>query len=298
MGIDPKPRAEVDIDASLVRRLLREQHPDLADRALTQIGEGWDNTLFRLGSDLVVRLPRRAVAAVLVEHEQRWLPMLSGTLALPIPLPIRVGIAGCGYPWPWSVMPWFAGESALTQPPLDRSSAAADVGAFLRTLHRPAPGDVPANPWRTSLESRTSTMIERLQRIDGIVDRAAVVALWDRVLSTRPWAGPPLWIHADLHPGNLVVNDRRVSAVIDFGDLTSGDPATDLSVAWMLFPPVLRPSFREAARDTFSAIDDDTWMRARGWALTLGVAYLAYSHDDEAMGVLGKSTISAALEGA
>jgi len=297
VALEPKPRAEVDIDASLARALLREQHPDLADLSLTQIGEGWDNTLFRLGSDLVVRLPRRAVAAALVEHEQRWLPILASRLPLPIPLPVRIGIAGCGYPWPWSVVPWFAGECALVQPPLDLSSAAPDLGAFLRTLHRPAPADVPVNPWRASLESRTSVMVERLQRIDGIVDRAAVAALWDRVLATPSWPGPPLWIHGDLHPGNLVVHDRRVSAVIDFGDLTSGDPATDLSVAWMLFPPALRPHFREAARNNFHAVDDDTWMRARGWALTLGVAYLSYSHDDEAMGALGKATIIAALEG-
>ena len=296
MSLDPKPRAEVDIDAALARRLLREQHADLADLALTQVGEGWDNTLFRLGPDLAVRLPRRAVAAVLVEYEQRWLPMLSSRLPLPIPTPMRVGVPGCGFPWSWSVVPWFAGECALIQPPLDLASAAADLGAFLRSLHQPAPAGVQANPWRASLESRTPLMIERLQRLDGIVDRAAVVALWDRVLATPSWSGPALWIHADLHPGNIVVNGRRLSAVIDFGDLTSGDPATDLSVAWMLLPPVLRPDFRAAARNAFNAIDDNTWMRARGWALTLGVAYLVYSHDDEAMGVLGKATINAALE--
>jgi aminoglycoside phosphotransferase (APT) family kinase protein len=297
VGPDPKPRAEVDIHASLVRELLREQHPDLADRALTEVGEGWDNTLFRLGSDLAVRLPRRAVSAVLVEHEQRWLPTLS-RLPLPIPAPVRIGVPGCGYPWSWSVVPWFDGTCALMQPPLDPAPAADDLGAFLQSLHQPAPADVPANPWRASLDSRTSLMTERLQRVDGVVDGHAVVALWDRALSAPSWPGPPLWIHGDLHPGNLVVNARRLSAVIDFGDLTSGDPATDLSVAWMLFPPALRPKFREAARNAFNPIDDHTWMRARGWALTLGLAYLAYSEDDEAMGVLGKATIAAALEGA
>ena len=297
MGINPKPRAEVDIDASLVRELLREQHPDLADHTLNQIGEGWDNTLFRLGSDLVVRMPRRAVSAVLVEKEQRWLPILSQTLPLPIPTPVRIGVPGCGYPWPWSVVPWFAGECALTQPLLDQAWAAADLGAFLQSLHQPAPAGVPANPWRVSLDSRTSLMGERLQRVAGLIDRDAVVALWDRVLSAPPWPGPPLWIHGDLHPGNLVVNDRRLSAIVDFGDLTSGDPATDLSVAWMLLPPALRPAFREAARNTFNPIDDDTWMRARGWALTLGLAYLAHSQDDKAMGALGKATITATLVG-
>lgn len=297
MSLEPKPRAEVAVDNALVRALLSDQHPDLANLELSRVGAGWDNTLFRLGADLAVRLPRRAASAVLVEYEQRWLPLLSSKVPLPIPAPVRVGRPGSGYPWSWSVVPWFAGECALMQPPLDLASAAADLGAFLRSLHQPAPADVPANPWRTSLDSRTSLMTERLQRVGGLVDRTAVAALWDRVLSAPSWSGPPLWIHGDLHPGNLVVNGRRLSAVIDFGDLTSGDPATDLSVAWMLLPPALRPNFREAARNAFNPIDDNTWMRARGWALTLGLAYLAYSHDDEEMGVLGTAAIDAALEG-
>ena len=138
-------------------------------------------------------------------------------------------------------------------------------------------------------------MQDNLQQLDGLVDRGAVLALWERVLSTPPWSGPPLWIHGDLHPGNLLVSDGRLSAVIDFGDLAAGDPATDLSVAWMLLPSSARQAFLTSARDEFNPLDDHTLMRARGWALALGLVFLANSRDNEAMTALGRATIDNAL---
>jgi aminoglycoside phosphotransferase (APT) family kinase protein len=119
--------------------------------------------------------------------------------------------------------------------------------------------------------------------------------LWERVLSTAPWTGPALWIHGDLHPGNLLIEGGRLSAVIDFGDLAAGDPATDLAIAWMLLPPSARRAFRASARVESDPLDDDTWMRARGWSLALGLAYLAASRDDDAMKALGRTAIDAAL---
>lgn len=119
--------------------------------------------------------------------------------------------------------------------------------------------------------------------------------LWERVLSTPAWPGPSLWIHGDLHPGNLLVKDGRLSAVIDFGDLAAGDPGTDLAVVWMLVPQSDQSTFRAVVRERFDAFDEGTWDRALGWALALGVAYLAASRDDEAMGRLGRATINAAL---
>src|SRR5262245_40482851 len=147
MTIAPKPPAEVSIDSSLVRALLDEQHADLASFALADIGEGWDNRMFRLGEDLAVRIPRRAVAAVLIEQEQRWLPRLSERLPLPIPAPVRIGRPGCGFPWAWSVVPWFPGQSALLAPS-DPMMTAVALGHFLQLLHQPAPEDAPHNPWR------------------------------------------------------------------------------------------------------------------------------------------------------
>ncbi len=296
MTIGTKPPADVTIDPSLVRALIREQHADLAHLALTDIGEGWDNRLFRLGDELIVRIPRRAASAALVEHEQRWLPQLSPSLPLPIPVPLRIGRPGCGFPWSWSVVPWLPGQSALVAPPQDVATTAVALGQFLRALHQPAPEDAPRNQWRgVPLAARGKIIGEHLQQANGLVDRAAVLALWERVLSARPWAGPPLWIHGDLHPGNLLISANRLTAVIDFGDLAAGDPATDLSVAWMWLSPSARLAFRASARELLDPIDDDTWVRARGWALALGLAYLASSRDDELMGALGRATIESAL---
>ena len=296
MTIGAKPPAEVTIDPSLVRALIQEQHSDLAHLELNDFGEGWDNRLFRLGNELIVRVPRRAVSAPLIEQEQRWLPRLAPSLPVPVPVPLRVGRPGRGYPWSWSVVPWFPGQSALLAPIEDYATAATALGKFLRALHQSAPQDAPHNPWRSiPLAARTSSLREHLQQVDGLVDRVAVLALWERVLSTRPYAGPPSWIHGDLHPGNLLLSGGRLTAVLDFSDLAAGDPATDFSVAWMWLPPSAWSIFRASARGAFDPLDDDTWMRARGWALALGLVHLASSRDDELMRALGRATIDAAL---
>ena len=153
-----KPTAEVTIDTSVVRSLLQEQHADLAHLPLIEVGEGWDNKLFRLGGDLAVRIPRRAASATLIEHEQRWLPRLAPQLPLPVPAPLRVGRKGSGFPWSWSVVRWFPGQSALLAPPQDVATTAVALGRFLRALHQPAPENAPHNPWRgVPLAARTKT---------------------------------------------------------------------------------------------------------------------------------------------
>jgi aminoglycoside phosphotransferase (APT) family kinase protein len=296
MRIRAKPPAEVAIDAPLIRALLEEQHADLAHLPLVEVGEGWDNTLFRLGDRLIVRVPRRQASALLIEHEQQWLPRLSPRLPLPVPVPLRVGRPGCGFPWSWLVAAWLPGQSALRAPPQDLEATAASLGQFLRALHQPAPRGAPRNPWRgVALAARAMALHEHLQQLEPLVDRDAALDLWERALATPAWSGPPLWLHGDLHPGNLLVDGGRLSAVVDFGDLAAGDPATDLSVAWMLVPASLRSTFLASARTDVAPIDEEMVMRARGWALALGLAYLANSRDDEAMGALGRTTIEAAL---
>jgi aminoglycoside phosphotransferase (APT) family kinase protein len=295
MTTGTKPPAEITIEPSLVHALLQEQHADLAHLALIDIGEGWDNKVFRLGDALAVRLPRRAASAALIEQEQRWLPRLSPQLPLPVPVPLRIGRPGSGFPWSWSVVPWFAGESALLAPPQDPAPTIAALRQFLRALHQPAPDDAPHNPWRgVPLATRTERVREHVRQLDGLVDGIAVLDLWKHVASAAPWSGPPMWIHGDLHPGNLLIRAGQLSAVIDFGDLAAGDPATDLSVAWM-FPPSARTIFFASRGPQLHANDEDTWVRARGWALALGLTYLANSSDDVAMGALGQATIDAAL---
>ena len=296
MTIDGMPAAEFDIDAALIRALLNAQHPDLANLPLVDVGAGWDNKLYRLGENLAVRLPRRAAAAGLIEHEQRWLSELAPQLPLPVPVPVRIGRPGCGYPWSWSVTPWLIGYSAAIAPPHDAATAAIELGAFLCSLHQPAPSDAPRNAVRgVPLSHRTRVVHDRVRQLHTLVDSAALLDLWSHLVKTPPWTRPLLWIHGDFHPGNLLVSEGRLTAVIDFGDLCAGDPATDLSVAWMLLPSSARPTFRAAAGRSSGWIDDHTWMRARGWALVLGLAFLASSRDNAVLGALGRATVEAAL---
>jgi aminoglycoside phosphotransferase (APT) family kinase protein len=290
------PPADVDITPSLVRLLLKEQHPELADLPLVDSGNGWDNKVYRLGDGLAVRLPRRSAAASLVEHEQRWLPELAPRLPIAIPIPIRTGRPGCGYPWAWSITPWFEGTSAVSSPLRDPHTAAVELAAFVSALHLPAPHDAPRNPFRgVPLANRTPSIDERVAQLDGIVDSGAVMRIWDAALHARKWSGPPVWIHGDLHPANLLVLDAHITAVLDFGDLTAGDPATDLSVAWLLLPSPARATLREATREMGEAIDDDTWTRARGWALLFGLIFLSSSRDDEVMRAMGRRTLDRVL---
>ena len=292
MTIGTKPAADVIVDPSLVQALLQEQHPDLAHLVPVKVAEGWDNALFRLGDELAVRLPRRAASAKLIEHEQRWLPQLSRRLPVPVPVPVRVGVPGPMFGWSWSVVRWLPGQSLLHAVSPDPGATGAVLERFLRALHQPAPMDAPRNPWRgVPLEARTAALHKHLQQLDGVVDRTAVLSLWDRALSAPPWPGPPLWLHGDLHPGNLLVSDGHLSGVIDFGDLTSRRSGDGPPCLWML-PRWMRWRFEAWAGEEPDALR----MRARGWALALGLAYLAQSRDDAAMAALGQRTINAALD--
>ena len=291
MPASEQPAAEVDIDVALVRRLLEEQHPDLASLELELVAFGWDNVMFRLGDELSVRLPRRQVAASLIEHEQRWLPVLAPRLPVPIPLPLRIGVPGAGFPWRWSVCPWLPGSMAATSADIDCAGLADDLADFIAPLHRAAPGDAPVNPVRgVPLLDRDVSTRTRLEQVHDLVDGPAVLALWEVACATPPWDRPPVWLHGDLHPANLLVEGGRLSAVIDFGDITAGDPATDLAVAWMVLPVAERERFRDRL-----AVDDDTWSRARGWATSLGVAYVSSSADAPVITAIGRRTLQALL---
>jgi aminoglycoside phosphotransferase (APT) family kinase protein len=287
------PTAEVSVSPELVRLLLADQHPELAGLDIEVLANGWDNLVCRLGCDHLVRLPRRAAAAGLVAHEQRWLPGLAEQLPLPVPAPERIGRPGRGYPWAWSVVPYLPGEIAARTPPADPGETALALGAFLAALHRPAPAEAPANPVRgIPLAGRAAGVLAHLPHLDDPDERAAALRVWESAAAAPAWAGPPVWLHGDLHPANLLVDRGRLSAVIDFGDITAGDPATDLSVAWMLLPAPRREEFRRA----YGRADDDTWARARGWALSLALVFLTHSADNPLMAGIGRRTLNAVLD--
>ncbi len=294
------PAAEVAISAALVRRLLDEQHPDLADLAIVEYANGWDNALYRLGSELLVRLPRRALSAGLIENEQRWLPVLRPRLPVPIPVPVRVGVPGAGFPWAWSIVPWVGGEP-VGPGPVDgeRGSAelARDLGGFLAALHVPAPADAPPNPFRAvPLAERSPAALDRLQALgEGLGAADHVLRCWCAAAGEQPWIGPPMWAHGDLHPLNILHRGGRLVSVIDFGDITAGDPAGDLGVAWMLFDEPERAVFRRAADTAGRRIDRAMWSRARGNALAFALAVLQSSADNPALEQIGRSTLAAVL---
>jgi len=286
-----RPAAEHAIDETLVRGLLADQHPDLADLPLREVASGWDNVIYRLGERWSVRLPRRALGARLIEHEQRWLPELAPRLPLPVPVPVRRGRPGRGYPWRWSVCAWLEGDTAADAS-LDLPQAMRDMAGFVAALHAPAAADAPPNPYRGgALSSRSDLLRQHLAVLGGALDGRAVRERWEHALAAPAHEGPPRWLHGDLHPANLVVRDARLAGVLDFGDLTGGDPATDLAVAWMLLPAGLRRRFRVEVGD----VDDATWRRARGWALSHAVACLASSSDDARMRGVGARTLAGVL---
>lgn len=287
------PAAEVEIDATLVRNLLRAQRPDLADQPIDQIAFGWDNVSFRVGADLVARLPRRALAADLIANEARWLPELATRLPLPVPVPVFLGAAGQGYPWQWLIAPLLPGQPASTAVSIDYRACAESLGSFLASLHVSAPEEAPENPFRgVPLSDRDRVTRERLEILSDDVDIARLEVLWEQALSTPQHSGELVWLHGDPHPGNFLIDDGRLSGVIDFGDITAGDPATDLAIVWSLLPS----DHHEVFWLSYGNVGEALRIRARGWALSLGTAYLACSADNPTMATIGAQTIRAVLD--
>ena len=230
------------------------------------MGSGWDNVMMRLGTHLLVRLPRRAIAAILIEEEQRWLPELSSRLPIDVPVPVHVGRSSRDYPWPWSIVRWLPGEGADRSPP--DADESCRLASFLSCLHQAAPAGARVNPVRgVPLATRADQLGERMERLAWTTDAItpAVRAAWHSALAASP-DYEPLWLHGDLHPLNILVRQGRITGIIDWGDLTAGDVATDLAVFWMLFD---EPT-RERALAAYGRIDNPMRARAMGWAVLFG----------------------------
>jgi len=264
--IDAEVDAGVEITADLVRDLLKEQHPDLAGLAVREVAGGWGNQMWRLGDELAVRVQRMETQPGPQLKERRWLPLLAPRLPLPVPVPVRDGAPSERFPKMWTVMTWVPGRP-LDRGAITRGEHAADtLAAFLRALHVPAPADAPPGMGRGA-HPRDST--DGFGYFFGSVDpaaigpdAAAVRAVWDDAVAAPAWDGPPVWVHGDLHPANVVVEDGTLAGVVDFGDLFAGDPALDLAAAWVLLPAGVDARFFAA----YGAADAATVRRARGLA--------------------------------
>jgi aminoglycoside phosphotransferase (APT) family kinase protein len=272
---------EITIDTPLVIKLLRAQFPywanlssNLSLEALANFGT--DNVLYRLGDAMVIRLPRTRETATRIDKEYIWLPKLRPYLPLPIPVPIAKGAPTKDYPVDWAIYSWLEGKPACIERITDPEKAAIQLANFITALHQidiyggPAPGL--HNFFRgVPLMTRDAETCASIEKLAGIIDTTIAAEIWESVLKVPPWKKAPVWIHGDLLPGNLLVNQGELSAVIDFGGLAVGDPACDLISAWSLFSGKSRESFRRQL-----AIDNATWLRGRGWALSIGLIGLSY----------------------
>lgn len=261
------------VEPSLVHGLIAAQFPHWADLPVEAVGaSGTANAIYRLGADKAVRLPRTEGSAADVATEHRWLPRLAEQLPFPVPLPLAQGAPDEAFPRPWSVCTWLNGTNPL---PGDATSSsdllAADLAEFVLALRRIAPEDAPPAYRSEPLASRDAATREALATLTGIVNAEAVTEAWKDSLSAPPFTAAPVWVHGDLQPGNVLVADGRLAAVIDFGCTGLADPAVDLIAAWYLLTAGARQTFREAV-----AADDALWTRGRGWALSIALLELAH----------------------
>jgi aminoglycoside phosphotransferase (APT) family kinase protein len=255
--------SEIEITADLVRDLLREQHPDLAGLAIRGVAGGWGNQMWRLGDELAVRMQRMDPTPELQLKERRWLPVLAPGLPLPVPTPVRLGEPSERFPKHWTVMTWVPGEP-LDHGSISRGTHAADtLAGFLRALHVEAPAEAPiVSDFGAHPKKCTDGFDHFFHAVvpDDLADD--VRAVWDDAVAAPEWEGPPLWVHGDLHPANVVVSDGTLSGIVDFGALFAGDPAWDLAAAWVLLPAGTASRFF----DTYAIADESAIRRARGLA--------------------------------
>lgn len=269
------------IDAALVRRLVAAQFPQWAELPVRPVPvEGWDNRTYHLGDELTVRLPTHEAYAAAVEKEDRWLPVLAPRLPVPVPVPLGLGQPSEEYPHHWSIRPWLHGRTTSRDTVPDLDAFAGELAEFLLALQKADTTDGPkagahsfyrgAPPAHYDEETRRC-----LAALEGRIDTEAATAVWDAAI-TSAWQGPDVWFHGDVAHGNLLVEDGRLAAVIDFGTSGVGDPACDLVIAWTFFDGSSRETFREAVGQ-----DDGTWARARGWALWKSLLGLEHELDPE-----------------
>lgn len=263
---------EVETDADLVRRLLAAQFPQWADLPIERADSaGTVNAIYRLGDDMAVRLPLVARWADSLLKEQRWLPELAPQLPIPIPEPLARGEPGQGYPFPWGVYRWLAGVTWVHERVADERQAAADLAHFVTALRQVDPDGGPPSGRSKPLARRDTETRDAIRSLRGVLDVEVATAAWDQCLEAPAWDGTPVWIHGDLLPTNILVHNGRLSAVIDFGGAGLGDPACDLMAAWSLFSPEARAVYRSALN-----ADEATWLRGRGWALSVAVLIMPY----------------------
>lgn len=264
--LGPVP-TRIEVSSSTVAQLVHRQFPHWAELPIRSVATpGWDNRTFHLGDDLLVRLPSAAEYALAVQKEHRWLPVIAPRVPLPIPEPVALGAPDDSYPHPWSIYRWLPGEPADRSPIADLDDFATSLADFLGALQAidadDGPGPGVHNWFRGGpLTTYAAQVEEDVKTLTPEIPVGTVAEIWQHALDA-PWSGQPVWFHGDVAVGNLLVDDGRLAAVIDFGTCGVGDPACDLAIAWTLLDSDSRTTFRDRLE-----VDGATWSRGRGWAL-------------------------------
>jgi aminoglycoside phosphotransferase (APT) family kinase protein len=262
----PRPDRKL-ADETVARRLVDAQFPQWADLEVRPVeAQGWDNCTFRLGDEMLVRLPTAEEYALAVDKEHRWLPVFAPALPFEIPAPLAKGVPDEAFPHEWSIYRWLGGEPADRAAVDDLTALALDVAEFLRSLQRVDPAGGPGPGLHNWFRGGPLTTYDgwaraSLETLDGLIRTDAAEEIWDRALRSQ-WDGVPVWFHGDIAAGNLLMKDGALAAVIDFGTCGAGDPACDLAIAWTMLTGESRAAFRDRLQ-----VDDGTWLRGQGWAL-------------------------------
>ncbi len=264
-----------DLTADVVRALIGEQFPEWSELPVERVLPGGNNNFtFRLGDSMSVRLPKGDGYALQAEKEQEWLPRLAAELDLPIPLPLAKGKPTTYYPLPWSVNKWIEGDDLQAIPDINLSRAALDTARFLKTLQSIDPQDGPAPGSHNFCRGGDLAIYDEQTRrsielLGNTIDGQKATEIWERALQTD-WPGAPVWIHGDYHQKNMLAEEGRLSAVLDFGLCGVGDPACDLAIAWTFLADESRALFKDAMD-----LDEDTWLRGAAWVMWKALILMA-----------------------
>ncbi len=289
-----QPNAEhLPVSVSLAKALVTSQFPKWSKLEICPIpSSGTDNTIFRLGENMCLRLPKTMHTEKNLKKEHAWLPKLT-PLSLQTPKPLAIGTPEKGYPCSWCIYSWIDGNTVVANYLSDDHRAAKDIGKFINSLQlvdtEGGPKSGPHNNYRgVPLIDRNQLTREAIQKLNAEFETNALNNLWDAALDVPTWANAPVWLHGDIHSGNMLTQNGRLNAMIDFGLSGVGDPACDLMVGWTQFHPEARNTFHK-----FIKADDDTWERGKGWALSWAVIALAhYNRSNSFLASMSRNTIN------
>ncbi|MBK2125506.1 aminoglycoside phosphotransferase family protein [Fangia hongkongensis] len=257
------------ITLKLAKKLIATQFPEYSHLNITEVEvQGHDNRTYRIGDDMLIRMPTTEAYALKVPIEQALLPQLAKQLSVAISEPIKMGLPSDDYPYPFSIYKWLNGESAnhLTLSYKALAHIASALANFLTELQAiinikgPSPGQ--HNWWRGDhISVYDKGAKEQIASLRDIIDADHALDLWEKACATK-WENTPVWIHGDFASGNILIKNNKLSGIIDFGGTALGDPACDLVIAWTFLKGNSRKIFQDAI-----ALDNDTWLRAKAWAL-------------------------------